>query len=226
MNFFSYMKSADFWRQLGLMIVILAVLVLIAQASLGFFTRHGERIKVTDICGKRLEELQPFSERFGFKFTVIDSVYDRDAVPGTILSQLPAEGSIVKRGRTFYLVVAAAQPASVSMPNLQDLSVRQATALLEANGLQLGNTMEVPSIVKGAVVRQTVNGYEIEPGKLIRRGTVIDLEIGDGRGSIPESVLDTIGIAGEVMDEGEGIMDEGEGILDEALNEEDYYEYE
>lgn len=225
MGFFSYVRTADFWKQIGLMMVILIILVMIALSALGFFTRHGQQIKVTDIRGLRLEQLQPYVEQFGFEFVVIDSVYNSSYQPGTIISHLPAEGSIVKKGRTFYLVVAASQPVSVPMPNLVDLSLRQATALLEANGLVVGTTTEVSSIVKGAVVRQLIHGYEVEPDKLVSRGTVIDLELGDGKGTIPPSVYDSLEYSGE-LSTGDFIEGESGEIyedIDESLGE-DLYE--
>ena len=71
------------------------------------------------------------------------------------------------------------------MPNLVDLSIRQAASLLETYGLRIGQRISVPSIAHGAVIRQLYQGEDIEPGTLIRRGELIDLEVGDGGGEQP-----------------------------------------
>lgn len=174
-----------------MMIVILVLLVAGVLLSLRFFTNHGQDIRVADIRGMYLRDLEPFSKEFGFKFVVRDSVYDPDKEPGEIIAQSPQAGEHVKKNRTFYVVVAASLPASVQMPDLQDLSLRQAEALLETYGLKVGGKTTVPSIVKGAVVGQRYQGEDIEPGSLIRRGSSIDLQIGDGKGKLPV-VQDTV----------------------------------
>lgn len=176
------MKTGSFWRQILLMLMIAVVLIGLSLLSLNLFTHHGKEIKVADICGLKTEQLQPYTEEFGFRFVVRDSVYQPGVEPGTILSQSPLPGSIVKRKRTFYLVVAAAQPPAEQMPNLIDLSQRQAEALLETYGLKVGRVTQVDWVVKGSVVRQLHGGAEIAAGSSIRKGSVIDLEVGNGKG--------------------------------------------
>ncbi|MCM1531095.1 MAG: PASTA domain-containing protein [Bacteroides sp.] len=200
MSFWSYVKTGNFWKQLLLMIVILVLLVAGVLLSLRFFTNHGQDIRVADIRGMYLRDLEPFSKEFGFKFVIRDSVYDPDKEPGEIIAQSPQAGEHVKKNRTFYVVVAASLPASVQMPDLQDLSLRQAEALLETYGLKVGAKFTVPSIVKGAVIGQLYQGEEIEPGSMIRRGSSIDLQIGDGKGKMPV-VQDTVAQQEDDMDE-------------------------
>lgn len=185
MSFWSYMKTGGFWKQLSLMVAISALSVAIVLLSLRFFTRHGQDIRVADIRGMYFDDLAPFEKEFGFKFVVRDSVYDPEKEPGEIIAQSPQPGAHVKKNRTFYVVLAAALPASVQMPDLKDLSLRQAQALLETYGLNVGKKTFVPSIAKGAVIGQLFDGREIEPGSLIRRGSYIDLQLGDGKGRLP-----------------------------------------
>ena len=192
MSFWSYVKTGNFWKQLLWMLFILVVLVSAVLLSLRFFTRHGQDIRVADIRGLHLQDLQPFEKEFGFRFVVRDSVYDPGKEPGEIIAQLPQPGEHVKKNRTFYVVLAASLPASVQMPDLKDLSLRQAEALLETYGLKVGGKITVPSIVRGAVVNQLHHGEEIEPGTMIRRGSSIDLQIGDGKGRLPVMQQDTL----------------------------------
>lgn len=217
MSFWSYMKTGDFWKQLLLVLVSAFLLVFLVMVSLRLFTRHGEEIKVADIRGLRLEELRPYTEEYGFRFVVRDSVYDMDKEAGLVLAQSPLPGSLVKRNRTFYLTVSAALPPSVQMPNLTDLSIRQASALLETYGLSMGRQIPVPSIAKGAVIRQFYQGEEIEPGTLIRKGSTIDLEVGNGN---PEALLpssDTIPVSDSALLEEEGeYMEEPEWVEESA----------
>lgn len=192
MSFWSYVKTGNFWKQILWMLLIVIVLVSGVLLSLRFFTHHGQDIRVADIRGMYLPELKPFEKEFGFKFVVRDSVYEPERTPGEIIAQTPQPGEHVKKNRTFYVVLAASLPASVHMPDLTDLSLRQAEALLETYGLKVGGKTIVPSIVKGAVVNQLYKGEEIEPGSLVRRGSYIDLQLGDGKGSLPVAQQDTI----------------------------------
>ncbi|MDE7101720.1 MAG: hypothetical protein K2O37_02885, partial [Bacteroidales bacterium] len=105
MSFFSYMKTGNFWKQILLMLIIVVILIGASLLSLNIFTHHGREIKVADICGFKVEQLQPYTEEFGFRFVVRDSIYHPNVEPGTILLQSPLPGSIVKRKRTFYVVV-------------------------------------------------------------------------------------------------------------------------
>lgn len=211
MSFGAYLKTGNFWKQLLLMMVVLVVLVSAVLLSLRFFTHHGQDIRVADVRGLYLRDLKPFEKEFGFKFVVRDSVYEPDKEPGSIIAQSPHAGEHVKKNRTFYVVLAASLPASVQMPDLKDLSLRQAEALLETYGLKVGGKTIVPSIVRGAVVEQLFQGEEIEPGTLIRRGSCIDLQLGDGKGRLPV-VQDTL---------------PGEDVSEEDLSgEEDIYQEE
>ena len=56
---------------------------------------------------------------------------------GSVIIQDPVAGSHVKRYRKIYLTTVTVLPEKVLMPDLIDLSLRQATATLETYGLKL-----------------------------------------------------------------------------------------
>ncbi|HPK05429.1 MAG TPA: PASTA domain-containing protein, partial [Bacteroidales bacterium] len=74
-------------------------------------------------------------------------------------------------------------PESVSMPDLVDLTYRQALSTLETYGLGIGKIDYVPDIAKNAVLKQNFEGEEILPGTQIIKGSTIDLVLGQGLGS-------------------------------------------
>src|SRR5207244_4487249 len=82
--------------------------------------------------------------------------------------------------RTIYLTVNAMMPPLVKMPNLVDLTLRQASAKLETYGFKLGTLEYVPDLAKNAVLSQKVKGKKIEPGTLIEKGVTVTLVLGDG----------------------------------------------
>jgi beta-lactam-binding protein with PASTA domain len=65
----------------------------------------------------------------------------------------------------------------VSMPDLIDLSLRQAIALLESRGLFLGNITYQPGSFQNAVIDQIYRGQSISSGEKIRRGSYVNLVV-------------------------------------------------
>lgn len=177
-TWWGYIRTFDFWKQIALMILIVVLLVVVALYSLKFFTHHGQQIRVPDMSGYTLAELQSLEERYAFRFVIRDSVFDLSQRPGAVVSHTPKPGDIVKRRRTFYVVTAAFERPRIAMPNLIDLSHRQALSLLETYGLQAGRVTYVPSVAGGAVLGQSYAGEAIEAGMPIPKGARVDLEIG------------------------------------------------
>lgn len=72
----------------------------------------------------------------------------------------------------------------VACPNLQDLTVRQATTVLETYGIKVGRIEFVPDI-GSTVVRWKQMGKTISPGEKLVKGSRVDLVVGsgDGRGN-------------------------------------------
>jgi beta-lactam-binding protein with PASTA domain len=186
-----YIFKFDFWMQVFIMASVTLILVFITIFMLRIITRHGEKIKVPDMKGYRIEDVARQTERFNFEYIVRDSVYDRESTPGTIIAQSPEAGSYVKNGRKFYITLAASIPPFVKMPNLHDLSLRQAASLLETYGIKIGNVITVPSIGK-AIVEQYYKGHIIVPGTKIPRGSVITLEVGNAGGNSSDDASGSI----------------------------------
>lgn len=197
-SWWNYIRSFEFWQQIALMILIAIVLTIITLFSLRFFTHHGQKIKVPDMSGYTIEELQPLEDKYSFKFVIRDSVFDIKSTPGTIIAQTPKSGSIVKKRRTFYVIVSAYNQPSIKMPNLIDLSYRQAVSLLETYGLKVGSVTTVNSIAEGAILGQFYKGRAIAPNDPIAQGSSIDLQIG----SMASNMIDTDSSSDELQTEG------------------------
>ena len=174
----AYMCTGEFWQQIALMILIVIILTVASLFSLKFFTHHGQQIRVPDMSGYTLNELRSLEDRYAFRFVIRDSVFDLSQWPGAVVSHTPKPGDIVKRRRTFYVVTASYDRPSVKMPNLIDLSHRQALSLLETYGLQAGGVTYVPSVAGGAVLGQYYAGEAIEAGMPVPQGARVDLTIG------------------------------------------------
>jgi eukaryotic-like serine/threonine-protein kinase len=182
MNFVQFVATKVFLKHFSIAVLIVLLLSWGVLSSLGVYTRHGESVKVPDFSGLTMGQIGKLSANKDFELVVVDSVYDASKPKGSVISQDPQPGSHVKANRKIYLTLIASLPEQVSMPDLVDLSLRQATAILQTYGLKLGSISQVPDIANNAVLRQLYRGRAIEKGKLLTKGSTIDLVVGSGLG--------------------------------------------
>lgn len=180
MGFFYFLKKRKFYLHVLIAIFLTIFLIWGVLQSLAWYTRHGEVYLVPDFKGKTVKELiQQHYDQY-FTLNVIDSMYDQKQAPGSIIMQNPLPGSQVKQGRNIYLTVVAKRPEMVSMPNLKNLSLRQALVTLDEKGLSVKTLNYVDYFAKNAVIDQYVDSMQIEPGTKIQKGTFITLIVGKG----------------------------------------------
>ncbi|MFZ4462447.1 MAG: PASTA domain-containing protein [Bacteroidales bacterium] len=179
MGLFSFITSKKFFLHLGLIFVTFFIVLWMVFRGVDSYTRHGEVYFVPDFVGQRFQDIAPKNENL-FTFIITDSIFKKNQPQGTILMQDPLPGSKVKMGRNMYIITVAKMPDKVKMPNLRNLSLRQAEVILESNDLILNDLFYVAHFAKNAVVEQEFNGAVIEPGTEIFRGSSIDLSIGNG----------------------------------------------
>jgi hypothetical protein len=195
-----FFTSKVFFINLLLALIFIAAVFGITYSYLSSYTHHGESIAVPDLRGLTKERLATFVNGKHLRYAIVDSIFELDKTPGTVVDQDPAPDSKVKEDRTIYLTVNASLPPKVKMPDLVDVSYRQADAILQTFGLKVGNLIYKPDLAKNAVLGQRYRGSEISPGTEIPKGSVIDLVLGDGLGNTQVSVPDLIGLTkGEAL---------------------------
>jgi len=162
------------------MIGITAILIWIILQSLSWYTKHDKLIIVPDFRTLYIHDVLGNSNYPNFNFIVIDSVFDPDKPIGSILTQDPLPGSRVKQNRMIYLTIVSFVPEKTEVPNLKDLTLRQAQSMLESAGLRLGKLIYIKSFDEDAVQQQFFQGKPISPGIKLDKGSKIDLTIGMG----------------------------------------------
>lgn len=181
MDFKSFAKEHPIWTDILQGIVFSLLLIAVILISLQLFTRHGKEFEVPDLSGKTALEMETFrkdSNQHRFKFIVNDSVFVPDVAGGVVMSQDPLPGQLVKKGRKIYLSVSTVNPPMVEMPNLIDLSLRQAENMLKNNNLQLGQVVYKPSEYVNAVLEQRYKGRVIRQGTRLPYNASITLVVG------------------------------------------------
>ncbi|MBC8489243.1 MAG: PASTA domain-containing protein [Bacteroidetes bacterium] len=179
-DFLRFILSKKFFLNLGISIILLLIMLLLALKFLDIYTRHGKEITVPDFYGMTFTEIDSAKYNRQFDFFIIDSLYDEDNMKGSIVIQEPLPGSKVKKGRNIYVTIVASTPEQVIMPDLKDLTLRQAINILESGKLKAGRLIYSPSFDKNAVLEQLFKGDTIMPGDTLKKGSLIDLIIGTG----------------------------------------------
>ncbi len=180
MRFFRFLTKKIFYINLGIAVVITSILFLLVFWFLSMYTRHGHTILVPDLTGSTLEDLRNENLQNEFEFIVMDSVYDPGEEKGSIIQQDPLPYAKVKSGRKIYITIVAKLPEMVSMPNLLDLSLRQALVELRTADLRVNYLDYVSHFAENAILAQMYLGDTIQPGTLVEVGSRIDLVIGRG----------------------------------------------
>ena len=183
------MKKLDpnkLWYHILLAVVGTFVVILLILLLLRVFTRHGREFEMPSFIGQNAQELTQRGKSEGFVFEVSDNLYENGKEAGTVLKQDPAPGEKVKKGRKVYLTVAAAEPPTIKMPELHDISLRQAQLILDSQGLLLDKVIEKPSPYENAVLDVLYRGHSISAGTEIKMGEKITLVIGKDISDLPE----------------------------------------
>ncbi|MGI9190776.1 MAG: PASTA domain-containing protein [Chitinophagaceae bacterium] len=147
--------------------------------SLNWLTNHGQETKVPMLTGKHLEKAMALLEKQGFTVEV-DSTYQPGKEPLEILFQEPESGALVKVGRTIFLTVNRQSVPTVPMPNLKNLSFRNALLTMNSYRLEMGDTLYRPDVAAGAILEQWYQGRQVMPGEYVPLGAKITLVIGEG----------------------------------------------
>ena len=183
MKAFNFLTKRAFYINLLIAIVLLVIIIEVAFLSLKGYTRHGEEIVVPDFVGLNCDSVLEHCKG-DFNFVMLDSVYTQNLPEGSIFQQDPLPNSKVKKGRNLYYVKVSEAPEKVLMPNLKNLSLRQAMVLLRANGLKVSELEFVDHFARNAVVEQEYKGEVIEPGTELTKGSAIKLKVGYGRDDV------------------------------------------
>jgi len=181
MGFFYFFGRKKFYVHFFIIMLLSIAILFGVLKSLDVYTRHGDVFVVPDFYGKTVEQLTENHFDEFFELVVIDSVFDNTHDKGVILMQNPSVGSKVKQGRKVYLTVVAQMPEKTIMPNLKNLSLRQAMVTLEMNKLKVERLEYVDHFARNAVIDQLIDDETIEAGTEINTGTSIVLQVGKGR---------------------------------------------
>ena len=199
MNFRSLLEGetiGDFVRALGIALgILLTIAIIYFYIYLPGSTNHGALMEVPDFLGMPSENLDSAAEASNLRFEVNDSSFNADFGPLEISRQFPAPGSMVKPGRKIFVSINRTDPPTVPVPELIDVSLINASAILVSNGLKPGRIIYEPSPFADLVISMAIRGRAVKNGARVPRGTPIDLIVGDGAGARDFVVNNLVGMS-------------------------------
>lgn len=162
------------------MLAVAVVAVVALYFWLDHYTRHGDSVEVPDVCGLYYLDADASLAESQMRSLVIDSMYIDTMSPGVVLDQVPRAGSSVKSGRTIYLTINALSPRKVTMPELKNLSYRQAEAIVKGLGLSAPQIIYWNSEYKDLVLNVMVDGRPVEAGDKLPVTARVVFSVGNG----------------------------------------------
>lgn len=162
-----------------LLIIALGVALLVATlVMLHIYTRQNKSVTVPQVKGLQLKEAEVLLKSRGLNFEVNDSIYDKNAIPGAIIEQVPAANSTTKEGRIVMLSIHSINPPNLAVPGLTDYSLRQAEALLISMGFEQLTIEEIPSEHDDLVDGIKYRGRRLQPEERIPAGSPLTIIVG------------------------------------------------
>lgn len=182
MQFFRFLLSKVFLRQLLYALLAVVVIVFIALYWLKVTTNHDEYITVPNLAKLDLEIVEIKLSELNLRYEIIDSSsYNPEFPPYSVIEQIPAEGKAVKANRKIYLSLNPSGYPKLEIPkNTIGKSLRQVRPSLLSLGFEIGEIKEVPYL-SDVVLHLIHNNDTIQEGDLLIKTAKIDLVIGDGK---------------------------------------------
>lgn len=137
-----------------------------------------EMSEVPDVTGKKVEIAKSILEGRGFRMYEETAINDPTVPDGTVSKQDPVPGSKVRKGWT---IKVWPNSSGAEVPNIKNLSLAQATLILQQAGLKLGQVVMQPS---DSVEKDGVISSNPIFGLKVSRDSAVDLVVSAGAGEV------------------------------------------
>jgi beta-lactam-binding protein with PASTA domain len=139
------------------------------------------------VRGIQVEDAATFLEQNMLRYTVIDSIYSKEVMPGAIVELMPEANAKVKKNRTIYITINAKTEETVSLPDVTDASYRHAYAQLRSLGFDVERKY-VPGDFLDLTVGVEYKGNLVSGGMRVPRSANLILLVSDGNIVMPDDV--------------------------------------
>ena len=182
MKIWNHFKSNSLIKQIFLMLSVVFIIFFIAYNSLMIYTKHNRYIEVPSLLGLNLDEAIITLERNKLRYEVLDSSkFILDIPKYSIISQIPIENELVKKNRKVYLNVNPKNFQKVSIPDVVQITKRNAETILTALGFKVTEYRYFNNIGRDMVLGILYEGERILPGQKVPMNSNLGLILGNGK---------------------------------------------
>lgn len=181
-------RNRYFWGGLAVLaLLIFGLYFLVNDVMMPSLTRQGVSVNVPNVLNLPVDQAEAELRAADLEVEKIVQRYNPNFPRDVVIDQNPAPEASVKPGRQIYVTVNSGELRRVAVPDLEDLSLREAINRLRARGLQVAETL--PDSIP-APNRNTVTRQEPAPGDSVTEGSSVTLWYSTGLGeqytTIPE----------------------------------------
>ena len=128
-----FFYSKVFIKQLFLATIIFSLIVLASIVFLFFYTNQTSRVVVPDLVGVSINEIDELIIESNLRYEIIDSsFYNEEFDKNTVIEQIPIANKEVKKNRKIYLTTNPSSYGDVILPEIIQLTKRNAVTTLMA----------------------------------------------------------------------------------------------
>lgn len=168
-------------------LILAAVGVFGLGSMLGWFGEDAQEIELPDFAGKTFEQAQEEGNLLGITVVMGQESYHPMYEAGQIISSVPSAGSTIMEGQEVKVNISRGKNKGI-VPTLVDKDVNEAIPYAEEHGFKVNVTVVESHLPKDTVITQVPEG-----GKEVKSGTVIEIEVSDGKGKEKVKVPNLIG---------------------------------
>ena len=200
MKFVRFIFSKFFWINFILALLALYVIFYLTMRNLDSYTNHSVKLKVPNLKGIQLSEIDDSLKLLEVEYKIRDSVYSDDYPMGMIIQQDPLPHSedfpnYIKPNRTIYLTIVKKQEIYKTIPDLLTnvTSKNIGKSKLETLGFKV--ELEVKDHKdKDKVLELRYENEVLKTGKKLVKGSIIKLIFGSGDKGKPIELPDFKGM--------------------------------
>ena len=187
MKFIKFLFSKAFFINLLIALLLLVIGLFILDNYLDGLTKHGEKVAVPNVVNKKITDIDTNLVNKGFRYEIMDSVWERKLPKGIVVDQKPEPGDSVKDGRKIYLTINARcdKMIKLSIGSIVNgtSTAREALEYISSIDIEHDSTILVPHDYDNIVLGfKDTKGRTLKDGDKLKAGSKIWLVVGHDGG--------------------------------------------
>ena len=185
-KFFSYFISVSFFKQLLAAAILLVILIQALSWGLRSYTGYNQTLTVPRLEGLSFDRAQDVLKKLNLKAVASDTLsFVKDQDPFVVLAKQPAAGEKVKIGRKIYLSLNDGDFATLPLPEVVQLTRRNAVSRLRALGFTVSDSVRyIDAIGKDMVYELDVGTRRVVAGDRLSIRDTLQLVLGNGKDTL------------------------------------------